>query len=87
MTDNLNKGHRAFERDFGRPAAPEGWTIEPTYVGYSASHRDFDASYEGEEDGWVGNGLSAWGRTREECLAAIADIEAEHPHFADAGER
>jgi len=48
-----------------------GWPIEPAYVGWQAVSPDFDASWEGEEDGWVGNGQSAWGRTRAECEAAV----------------
>ena len=65
---------------------PEGWTMEPAFIGYSATHRDYDASYEGPEDGWVGNGLSAWALTQTDLLAEIAAIEAEHPHFGKAGE-
>jgi len=48
-----------------------GWSIEPAYIGWQAVSPDFDASWEGEEDGWVGNGQSAWGRTREECEGAV----------------
>lgn len=60
---------------------PAGWSISADYIGYTASHDNFDASYEGPEDGWVGNGLCCWGHTVEECLEQIAEIEAEHPHF------
>lgn len=41
------------------------------------AHDDFDASYEGEEDGWVSNGLGGRGASVEDCLSQIADIEAE----------
>lgn len=43
---------------------------------YAFSHDDFDASYEGEEDGWVGNGLCGRGASVADCLEQIADIEA-----------
>lgn len=78
----ITTGHRAYNRDFTpHDPVPEGWTMEPAYIGYSASHRDYDAEIiDGQE---VSNGLVAWGATREECLAAIADIEAEHPHFTN----
>tara|TARA_B100001057_G_scaffold473955_1_gene538983 strand:+ start:457 stop:672 length:216 start_codon:yes stop_codon:yes gene_type:complete len=66
-----------------REQPPEGWTSCAAYVGWEATHRDFDASYEGPEDGWVGNGLSAWGKTEADVLAEIAEIEATHPHFEE----
>lgn len=40
-------------------------------------HDDYDASWEGEEDGWVSNGLAGHGASLADCLAQIADIEAE----------
>ena len=67
-----------------KPVIPAGWSIDPAYVGYSASHEDFDASYEGPEDGWVGNGLYCHGMTVQDCLEQIAEIEDEHPHFTEA---
>ena len=63
--------------------ALKGWTIsearwpEP----WTATHDDFDASYEGPEDGWVGNGLTCFARTHDGLLVEIAEIEATHPHF------
>jgi hypothetical protein len=42
------------------------------------SHRDFDASWEGEDDGWVvTNGLSGCGSSVEDCKAQIRDIEED----------
>lgn len=50
-----------------------GWTIEHAYIGYEASHPDHEASYEGPEDGWVGNGLHVHGMTVEDVKAQIDD--------------
>lgn len=61
---------------------PEGWTLEGGFIGYHAIHRDYDASCEGEEDGWVDNGLSVWAHTEAELPALIAELEEDHPHFA-----
>ena len=51
--------------------AYRGWRIDAEFIGYSATGSDYDASYEGPEDGWVSNGQSAWGRTIEECKAGV----------------
>ena len=40
-------------------------------------HPDFDASWEGEEDGYVSNGLAGHGASVEDCRAQIDDIEEE----------
>lgn len=51
-----------------------GWTIsqgrwpEPEW---SATGPNFDASYEGEEDGFVGNGECAYASTREALITEI----------------
>ena len=53
-----------------------GWTIsqgrwpEPAW---SATGPNYDASYEGEEDGWVSNGEAANAPTR---VALVAEIDA-----------
>lgn len=62
---------------------PEGWYIYPEFLGYVGVHADFDASYEGPEDGWVGNGLQCHGDTRGEVIEMIYEIEADHPHFKE----
>lgn len=49
---------------------------------YGFAHDDFDASWEGEEDGYVSNGLAGRGASVEDCLAQIADIEAERQEAA-----
>lgn len=48
-----------------------GWDIGPDYVGWTATSPNYDASYEGPEDGWVDNGEKSWGRDRAECEAGI----------------
>ena len=64
---------------------PDGWSIELNSFGiYEASHDDFDASYEGPEDGWVGNGLACTGSSLDEVLCGIQEIEESHPHFEAA---
>lgn len=40
-------------------------------------HDNFDASYEGPEDGWVGNGLCGSGASVHDCLEQIAEIVDE----------
>lgn len=59
-------------------AISEGRWPEPAYT---ATHKDYDASWEGEEDGWVSNGLSCTAPNRDALLVEIAELEAEHPHF------
>lgn len=60
------------------------WTVEfdpppiPTRdMDWAFSHDDFDASWEGEEDGYVSNGLAGRASSIEDAKAQIADIEAE----------
>ena len=60
------------------------WTIHydpppiPTRsMDWGFSHEDFDASWEGEEDGYVSNGLSGRGASVEDCKAQIAEIEED----------
>jgi len=56
-----------------RPFAIEyrGWNIEPAYVGWSATHPDFDASWDGEENGWVDNGLQVHAMTLDGVKAEV----------------
>lgn len=48
-------------------------TSQPNPYGYewSATDDNYDASYEGPEDGWVSSSPRGWGKTEE---AAIADL-------------
>lgn len=41
------------------------------------THEDYDASYEGEEDGYVSNGLGGRAASVEACKREIADIEED----------
>jgi hypothetical protein len=41
------------------------WTIDFDYGYFNATHSNYDASWEGEEDGWVDNGLRVIARTLE----------------------
>jgi len=54
-----------------------GWAITFDYGYYRAVHPDFDASWEGEEDGWKGNGLSCEARTLDGLHEEIDIIQDE----------
>jgi hypothetical protein len=58
------------------PADYRGWSISWDYGYYTATSPDYDASWEGEEDGWVDNGLRTSGRT-------LADLYAEVDAFLE----
>lgn len=46
------------------------WLITPSFIGWSAISPNYEASYEGAEDGWVDNG--------ERVLAnSIVEIQSE----------
>jgi hypothetical protein len=65
-----------------------GWSIhyDPPPIpirslDWQATGPNYDASYEGEEDGWVDNGEKATARTREELIAEIDNwFDAEITH-------
>ena len=42
---------------------------------FEATHDDYDASWEGEEDGWVSNGLHTSAKTIEGLLEEIEELE------------
>lgn len=44
---------------------------------WHAVHPNYDASYEGPEDGWVDNGLQVFAGTYEDLLAEIDEKQAE----------
>lgn len=60
------------------------WTIEydPPPIpsrscDWNFAHEDYDASWEGEEDGYVSNGLGGYGASVADCKAQIRDIEED----------
>ncbi len=56
-----------------------GWLIEQNWLNqWEATGPDFDASYEGEEDGWVSNGQSVTAITRAEVIEEIDAWIEEH---------
>lgn len=67
------------------PTEYRGWHIsagrwpEPVFI---ATHPDYDASYEGEEDGWCGNGLTTCANDYASLCIEVDCIMEEHPHFA-----
>lgn len=62
------------------PSTYRGWEVrrgrwpEPDWM---AVHPNYDASWEGEEDGWVDNGLKADAATYEALCEEIDIIEEE----------
>lgn len=53
------------------------WTVDFEYGYYTAIHDNYDASWEGEEDGWVDNGLKVTARTVGGLLDEIKAKEEE----------
>jgi hypothetical protein len=53
--------------------------VQFEYGRWTATHENYDVSWEGDEDGWVSNGLLCEGRT----LSDLADeIEAKEEEMA-----
>jgi len=48
-----------------------GWDITWDYGYFTGTGPDYDASYEGPEDGWVDNGHRVSARTREGLIKEI----------------
>lgn len=57
---------------------PDWEYIKFEYGRWTSTHRNYDASWEGEEDGYVDNGLKAEGRTLEELVEDIESVIVEH---------
>lgn len=57
-TDSVTPGHR-------------GWSIAWDYGYFTATGPNYDASYEGPEDGWVDNGQCVSARTWEGVIEEI----------------
>jgi len=51
------------------------WAVSFDYGYWNATGPDYDASWEGEEDGYVDNGQKAQARTLEDLHAEIDEIE------------
>ena len=67
-------------------AAYPRWTVEWGYGSWHAIHDNYDASYEGPEDGWVSNGLDVWGSDFDELAEEIDALILERPTFFSASE-
>jgi hypothetical protein len=68
LTSDRTRGmlvYRGWQISFDMPPIP--------YRGadWQAVHPDYDASYEGHEDGWVSNGLSVTAGTYQDLLIEI----------------
>lgn len=72
------------------PDTYRGWNVSFDFppipcrdFDWSATSPDYDASYEGPEDGWVASGEVVHGRTRD---AVIAEVDALLSEPAKMGE-
>lgn len=54
------------------------WEITWDYGQFTATGPDYDASWEGEEDGWVDNGQRVSARTREDLITEVDAWLEEH---------
>ena len=55
-----------------------GWSITWDYGRFQATGPNYDASWEGEEDGWVASGGAVEARTREDLIEEIDAWIEEH---------
>ena len=62
-----------------KPDTYRGWSISWDYGRFTAAGPNYDASWEGEEDGWIASGGSAEARTREGLIEEIDAWIEEHP--------
>lgn len=62
------------ELDALRAANPR-WKIDFSYGRWQAVHDNFEADWQGEEDGYVGNGWVAEGRDLVELAEEMAEVE------------
>lgn len=72
MSENEARTYRGWSIHYDPPPIP--WRG----ADWRATHPDYDASYEGEEDGWVSNGKSVAAPTREALIVEIDAWEEEH---------
>lgn len=54
------------------------WTFDFEYGYHTATHDNYDASYEGPEDGWVDNGHQLFAKDRSDLAIEITVFEEEH---------
>lgn len=66
-------------------ATYRGWLLGFEYGWHTATHPDFDASWEGTEDGWVGSHPTLSGRTLDDLKAEI-DAWSEESCLACEGD-
>ena len=66
------------------PTAYRGWSVsfDPPPIpirscDWRATHPDYDASYEGDESGWVDNGLKAEAGSFDDLCAQIDELQDE----------
>lgn len=59
-----------------------GWDITWDYGYFTATSPNYDASYEGPEDGWVDNGQRVSARTREDLIIEVDAWIEEHADVA-----
>jgi hypothetical protein len=69
--------------EFKEPCPPpkdvyRGWAVSWDYGRYTATSPDYEASWEGEEDGWVDNGQRVEARTREDLIEEVDAWFAEN---------
>lgn len=57
----------------------KGWDIDWEYGWYTATGPNYDASYEGPEDGWVSNGHRVQARTITDLFFEVDDFLEENP--------
>lgn len=65
------------------PSTYKGWTITWDYGQFWAISPDYDASYEGPEEGWVDNGLRTSAKTLLDLYYEI-DAILEEPSNANS---
>ena len=71
--------HHAAATTPGELDSYRGWSIGWEYGRFQAFGPNYEASWEGEEDGWVASGGSVEARTREDLIAEIDAWIDEHP--------
>ena len=67
--------------DSPAPETYRGWAVTWDYGYFTATSPDYDASWEGEEDGWVDNGLRRQGRTMDDLHAEVDEWFEENGQF------